>query len=465
MVFSSLTFLLLFLPLTIACYYLARGVRARNAVLCVLSLVFYAWGEPVYVLLMLGSILFNYGIGLALGRVRGKGARRGLLVAALIVNLGAIGLFKYGNFVLENLGLLLGTGLPRLSLALPLGISFYTFQILSYVLDVYHEKVPVQHSLLRLATYIVLFPQLVAGPIVRYEEIQAQLQSRREAAADFAEGLRRFALGLGKKVILANAMASIADPILDSAVLPAGTAWLAAAAYMLQIYFDFSGYSDMAIGMGRFFGFRFSENFNYPYAADSVTDFWRRWHISLSTWFRDYVYFPLGGSRRSTARNILNLMVVWALTGLWHGASWNFVLWGLYYGILLILEKYVLKGLLKKVPKLLRRVLTLLAVLAGWIIFRQTSLGSIGECFSAMLHPSFGELGAYLSAHAGVLENTFWLIPAAVGCFPAAKALDKQFGDRGWFRFLRNVWALLVFLLSVSLLLGATYNPFIYFRF
>ncbi|MBR2659766.1 MAG: MBOAT family protein [Clostridia bacterium] len=465
MVFSSLTFLLLFLPLTLLCYYLARGVKARNLVLCLFSLVFYAWGEPVYVLLMLGSILFNYCIGLALGKTAGKGVRRALLVLALAVNLGAIGLFKYGNFVLENLGLLFGPGLPRLSLALPLGISFYTFQILSYVLDVYHEKTPVQSSLLRLATYIVLFPQLVAGPIVRYEEIQSQLQSRRETLEDFTEGLRRFAIGLGKKVILANAMAAIADPILDSAVLPPGSAWLAAVAYMLQIYFDFSGYSDMAIGMGRFFGFRFSENFNYPYAADSITEFWRRWHISLSSWFRDYVYFPLGGSRCSTARNILNLMIVWTLTGLWHGASWNFVLWGLYYGVLLILEKYVLAGLIRRLPKVLRRVLTLLAVLAGWVIFRQTSLPAIGECLRAMLNPTAGGLGSYLAANAGVLENTIWLIPAVIGCFPLGKYLTRRFSGRKGFGLLRSGWALLVWLLSLSLLLGATYNPFIYFRF
>ena len=293
MVFSSLSFLLLFLPLTLICYYAVRGIAARNLVLCLFSLLFYAWGEPIYVLLMMGSILFNYGIGRALGRTERKTLRRALVTAALVVNLGAIGLFKYGNFLLENLGLLLGTGLPRLSLALPLGISFYTFQILSYVLDVYRKKLPVQRSLLRLATYIVLFPQLVAGPIVRYEDIHEQLQTRRETAEGFVIGLRRFALGLGKKVILANAMAAIADPILDSVPLPHGTVWLGVAAYMLQIYFDFSGYSDMAIGMGRFFGFRFNENFDYPYTAVSITDFWRRWHISLSSWFRDYVYIPL----------------------------------------------------------------------------------------------------------------------------------------------------------------------------
>ena len=465
MVFSSLTFLLLFLPLTLAVYYLARGVTARNAVLCLASLVFYAWGEPVWVLLMLGSILFNYGAGLALGKLRQKAGRRAVLILALVVNLGAIGLFKYGNFVLENLGLLLGSPMPHLSFSLPLGISFYTFQILSYVLDVYRGREPVQRSLLRLATYIVLFPQLVAGPIVRYDEIRAQLERRQEDPETFTAGLRRFALGLGKKVILANAMAGIADPIFNSAVLPAGTVWLGAVAYTLQIYFDFSGYSDMAIGMGQFFGFKFSENFDYPYTAVSVTDFWRRWHISLSTWFRDYVYIPLGGNRRGTARTLFNLLVVWTLTGLWHGASWNFLLWGLYYGLLLILEKYVLDRWLARWPGWIRRLPVLLVILVGWLIFRLTSLPAIGAALRSLLAPSFAGLCAYLAGHAGVLENTFWLLPAAVGCLPLGRRLVRRFGGKAWFTWLHSGWAFAVYLLSLALLLGATYNPFIYFRF
>ena len=465
MVFSSLTFLLLFLPLTVAVYYLVRGVTARNAVLCLASLVFYAWGEPIWVLLMLFSILFNYGAGLALGRLRGQGGRRAVLLLALTVNLGAIGLFKYGNFLLENLGLLLGSPMPHLGFSLPLGISFYTFQILSYVLDVYRERVPVQRSLLVLGTYIVLFPQLVAGPIVRYEEIRAQLAQRRESPEDFTAGLRRFALGLGKKVILANAMAAIADPIFDAPALPPGTVWLGLLAYTLQIYFDFSGYSDMAIGMGRFFGFRFSENFNHPYAASSVTDFWRRWHISLSTWFRDYVYIPLGGNRRGTGRTILNLLIVWTLTGLWHGASWNFLLWGLYYGLLLILEKYLLDRWLSRWPAWLRRIPVLLAVMIGWLIFRLTDLTALGAAFRALAASPFRGLGVYLADHAGVLENTFWLVPAVIGCLPLSRWLAGRFGGRPWFVRLHSGWTLAVWFLSLALLLGATYNPFIYFRF
>ncbi len=465
MVFSSLTFLLLFLPLTLGLYYAVRGIRARNGVLCLCSLVFYAWGEPVWVLLMLFSILFNYGIGLALERSARPAGRRLLLGLALLVNLGAIGLFKYGNFVLENLGLLLGSPMPVLSFSLPLGISFYTFQILSYVLDVYRKKVPTQHNLLHLATYIVLFPQLVAGPIVRYEDIRDQLKDRRTDLAGFTCGLRRFAIGLGKKVILANAMAAIADPILDAPALPAGTAWLAAAAYMLQIYFDFSGYSDMAIGMGHFFGFRFSENFNYPYAAVSVTDFWRRWHISLSTWFRDYVYIPLGGSRRSPARNLLNLLVVWLLTGLWHGAAWNFVLWGLYYGLLLIVERSIPERILSRCPAILRRILTLLAVFFGWILFRLTSLSALGGILSDLFTPAPAALGTWLSAHPETLQQTFWLLPALIGCFPLAAWIRKRYGQASWYPWVSGLWAFCIFLFSLALLLGATYNPFIYFRF
>ena len=465
MVFSSFTFLLCFLPLTLVCYYLVKGVRARNLVLCLFSLVFYAWGEPVYVLLMLASIGLNYLFGRLLGVWEDPGRRRIVLIAALVFNLGAIGLFKYGNFVLDNLGLLLGASLGKFSFTLPLGISFYTFQILSYVLDVYRRKTPVQKSLLRLATYIVLFPQLVAGPIVRYDQVQAELQQRRETLDDFVDGIKRFSIGLGKKVILANAMASIADPILNAPTLPGGTAWLAAVAYALQIYFDFSGYSDMAIGMGRFFGFHFSENFQYPYMAESITDFWRRWHISLSTWFRDYVYFPLGGSRKSTARNIANLLIVWMLTGLWHGASWNFVAWGLYYGVLLIVEKYVLGGWLKQVPGVLRRMVTLFLVLVGWVIFRMETLPGILAVLQGLFVSPFTGLAAYLSGQAGVLENTFWLLPAVLGCLPWSQWIRRRMGDRPLYPYLSGGYALAVYALSIALLMASTYNPFIYFRF
>ena len=465
MVFSSFTFLICFLPLTLVCYYLVRGVKARNLVLCLFSLVFYAWGEPIYVLLMMASILINYLFGILLGRWEEPKKRKAVMVAALVFNLGAIALFKYGNFILENVGLLLKKPLKPFDFALPLGISFYTFQILSYVIDVYRKNTPVQKSLLNLATYIVLFPQLVAGPIVRYDQVQADLRQRSVSLDEFIEGAKRFAIGLGKKVILANAMASIADPIFDAGTLPPGTAWLAAVAYALQIYFDFSGYSDMAIGMGRFFGFHFAENFNYPYIAGSITDFWRRWHISLSVWFRDYVYFPLGGSRCKVWRNILNLLVVWSLTGLWHGASWNFVLWGLYYGALLILEKYVFNKLLGRLPAVLRHVITLLFVLLGWVIFRLDSVSSILAFVKAMFTAPFAGLGKYLSTHAGVLENTAWIGPAIIGCLPLSVWIKKRAEGKAAYPWLSAAFALTVYFVSVALLMGSTYNPFIYFRF
>ncbi len=465
MVFSSFTFLLCFLPLTVVAYYLVRGIRARNFVLCIASLIFYAWGEPVYILLMLASIGVNYCLGLWLERTDSRKGRKGILCAALFFNLGAIGLFKYGNFILYNLGLLLHRTSPVLPFSLPLGISFYTFQILSYVLDVYNGKTKVQRNLLHLATYIVLFPQLVAGPIVRYDDIREELQQRRETLTEFTDGAKRFAIGLGKKVILANSMASIADPIFDAAVTPAGTAWLAAAAYTLQIYFDFSGYSDMAIGMGKFFGFHFSENFNYPYIARSITDFWRRWHISLSTWFRDYVYIPLGGNRCSTGRNILNLLVVWMLTGLWHGASWNFVIWGMYYGVLLLLEKYLVGEYLEKLPVFFRHVITLFIVTCGWVIFRVEGLHEIAEFFGLMFTAPFEGLGQYLNEHGAVLENMAWLIPAMIACLPLGAVIREKFGKRRWYPWLHAMLAICVFYASVTLLMGSTYNPFIYFRF
>ncbi|MCR4620830.1 MAG: MBOAT family protein [Clostridiales bacterium] len=465
MVFSSFTFLLCFLPLSLLCYFLVRGIKARNVVLCLFSLVFYAWGEPIYVFLMMASILLNYSFGLLLGKLETQAKRKAVMAAAVAVNLGAIALFKYGNFILDNLGLLLGKPIMTLSFALPLGISFYTFQILSYVIDVYRRDTPVQKSLLNLATYIVLFPQLVAGPIVRYDQVQNELRERNVSLPDFIEGAKRFAIGLGKKVILANAMASIADPIFDAQIMPSGTAWIAAIAYALQIYFDFSGYSDMAIGMGRFFGFHFAENFNYPYIAESITDFWRRWHMSLSTWFRDYVYFPLGGSRCKLGRNIFNLMVVWALTGLWHGASWNFVLWGLYYGILLIMEKYVLKNLLSKLPGFLRHILTLLLVLLGWVIFRLESVTAILAFAKALFVAPFYGLAQYLSGHAGVLENTAWMLPAILGCLPLSKWIKKRMENKRSYPWLSGAFAVVVYYFSIALLMGSTYNPFIYFRF
>lgn len=466
MVFSSFVFLFLFLPAVLAVYFLCRGTTARNAVLCVFSLVFYAWGEPVYILLMLASILLNYCVGLVLGKTAKKGARRALMILALVINLGAIGFFKYGGFVVTNINALAGLQLTVPLLDLPIGISFYTFQILSYVIDVYRGQTKAQRSLLSLTTYIALFPQLVAGPIVRYETVERELKERTVTPSDFTQGIARFIIGLGKKVLIANCMASMADRVFDAAVTPAGgAAWLGAIAYMLQIYFDFSGYSDMAIGMGRMFGFHFLENFNRPYLAVSVTDFWRRWHISLSEWFRDYVYIPLGGNRVPVPRQVLNLLVVWTLTGLWHGASWTFVLWGAYYSVLLILEKFVLKDALKRVPAVLRHIGTLLLVLFGWILFRVESVSALPQFIGAMFSFSQANTGAYLLASDDALRFLVWLPVAVACCLPLGEKLGARFSQRGWYRAAYMLSLAAVYYASIASLLGSTYNPFIYFRF
>ena len=364
MVFSSLNFLFLFLPLVMLLQW-AAPEPLKNPLLLAASLFFYAWGEPVYIVLMLISVAYNYLAGRQIGGRRDPHRRRVALIGALAVNLGMLGFFKYYGFLVDTLNGLFGLHLANHALPLPIGISFYTFQALSYVIDVYRGKAKPQANLVSFAVYITMFPQLVAGPIVKYTDIERQLTDRRTSLAQCGVGLERVVLGLAKKVLLANNLGMLYDAVCAAGARSVLTAWLGATAYTLQIYFDFSGYSDMAIGMGRMLGFSFDENFDHPYLARSVTEFWRRWHISLSSWFRDYVYIPLGGNRVRPARHILNLLVVWMLTGLWHGASWNFVLWGLYYGALLVLEKYVTGALLKRLPGWAGRACTLILVAVG----------------------------------------------------------------------------------------------------
>ena len=468
MVFSGLPFLLWFLPAVLLLYFLLRKTPLRNAVLCVFSLLFYAWGEPVYLILMLLMIAVNYMAAVMMdGRFRErKGARRALLIVSLVVDLGSLAFFKYGDFVLINLESLFGLPLPRIGLALPIGISFYTFQIISYIADVYRGEIKAQKDPVKLTTYVCLFPQLVAGPIVRYQTIAEELDNRRETLPLFTEGLHRFIIGLGKKVVLANNMALIADTVFDTAGMNTGViAWLGAAAYMLQIYFDFSGYSDMAIGMGKMFGFRFLENFNYPYIASSVTDFWRRWHISLSTWFRDYVYIPLGGNRVSPRRNRLNLFIVWMLTGLWHGAEWTFVLWGLYYFVLLSIEKSAAgKRVLDKVPKVLRHILTLLLVLLGWVIFRAPTAAQAFGFIGGMFTPSGTSPLLVLNEHRDILFPLFLLLPSMVAATPLCAKLCGRIPEKVK-EPLRTAFDVLLYFACIALLLNASYNPFIYFRF
>ena len=404
MIFSSAEFLFLFFCCSLLGYYnpVFKGRRFRNVFLLLVSLFFYAWGEPVYVLLLLASIAVNWVLG---GRAAGgMPHRRAALIGAVVCNLAGLFVFKYLGFVCANLRLL-GIPAPEMHPALPIGISFYSFQALSYVIDVYRGKSPPQRSVLDVGLYVAFFPQLIAGPIVRYETVAHEIHHRQESWEDFREGVPRFITGLGKKLILANQTALVADAAFSSASLSAPMAWLGAITYALQIYFDFSGYSDMAIGLGRMFGFHFLENFNRPYQAVSVTDFWRRWHISLSTWFRDYVYIPLGGNRAGRGRHLLNLFIVWMLTGIWHGANWTFVLWGLGYFLLLMAEKY---GGLDRRLGALRRPYTLLCVLLLWVLFRADSLGHAGRYFSAMFTGGrggcddflyyFGNMKVYLAA-------------------------------------------------------------------
>ncbi len=472
MVFSSSTFLVVFLPITLLAYFLVgcfltKNITVKNLILLAASLIFYAWGEPVYIVLMLISIMFNYIIGrdIALSKKDGgKKRAKVLFICAVVFNLAALGFFKYSGFVAENLGNLLGLQFKMPDLPLPVGISFYTFQIMSYIIDLYNGKIKVQKSILSFALYIALFPQLIAGPIVKYKDIERQLSRRKETPQKYAEGMSRFVVGLSKKLLLANTLGSVYSTVqaTEFGKLSALSAWVGIVCYTLQIYFDFSGYSDMAIGLGKMFGFEFSENFRYPYIASSVTDFWRRWHISLSSWFRDYVYIPLGGNRRKTPRVIFNLMIVWLLTGLWHGAAWNFILWGVYYGVLLILEKYVLKSKLERVPAMLRRVITLILVMLGWVLFSaptlSDALGYIGVMFGfgAGL---FDANGAYL-----LTSNLALILIGAFCAAPIYKKLQKRIKPVNLSRVKAAAYPLLLILCYIFMI-SETYNPFLYFRF
>ena len=458
MVFSSMTFLTCALPLALAVYFLLPR-RLRNPWLLLFSLAFYAWGEPVYLLLMLANICLNYLCGRRIGSAHAPAARKAWLVVAIVVNLGMLFSFKYLGFFAGLARDVLGVSLEVPEIALPIGISFYTFQALSYTIDVYRGEVPAQKRWADLALYISFFPQLIAGPILRYRDVAAQIESREESLPKFTLGLRRFVVGLAKKVLIANAVAPLADEAFAAISLPAGGAWLGAVAYAIQIYFDFSGYSDMAIGLGAMFGFDYPENFNDPYISGSVREFWRRWHISLSTWFRDYLYIPLGGSRRGRARHIANLLLVFLVTGLWHGASLNFLVWGLYYGVLCAIgallrdDRWTNRALLA-----LRRAATLLLVLIGWVIFRAETLGG-----------ALSYLRSLCAGGGGLLQS---LTPRAalaltLGCLgstPYPRRALSRLSERAKTALSVAVVPALLLLCLLTLASG-TYNPFIYFRF
>ncbi len=476
MVFSSLTCLLVFLPVVFILYFVRSSIKWRNGVLLIASLIFYAWGEPVWVLAMIGSTVINYICAIIIDKSKSGAARKLTLTVGVIASVAMLFYFKYAAFLFNSVSGLFGTEIKLPVLALPIGISFYTFQILTYTVDVYRKKTPCMYSFPKLMLYVSCFPQLIAGPIVQYNDVCDALSERTCTADNFVSGMRKFAVGLSKKVLIANVcgMALEQLPAAGSgAELSVAGAWYAAALYSLQLYFDFSGYSDMAIGLGEVFGFKYKENFNYPYISRSITEFWRRWHISLGSFFRDYVYIPLGGNRRSTPRVIFNLLVVWALTGLWHGADWNFVLWGLYYGVLLILEKYVFAKFLKKIPAFLAIPMTLIFVMFGWVIFYHTDINAVWEHLLAMVGLGMGDNGL---CAVPLMDNVtlavmrrYTILPllAAVACTPIVPALKKLMEEK--FPFVYNFSANILYvgelLVSLLFIIGQSYNPFIYFRF
>lgn len=468
MVFSSFTFLLIFLPVTILLYYLIPQDKKnlRNLVLLVMSLLFYAWGEPLYILLMLVSIVLNYLFGLAIH----KFSRKKLwLVISVIFNIGLLFFYKYSDFLITNINTIFSTEIPLLELTLPIGISFYTFQIMSYVIDVYNKNVEVQRNILTLATYISLFPQLIAGPIVRYITVEEELSNRKETLDNFAEGVRGFILGLGKKVIIANNVAIMADAVFNSNPTSLGSliVWIGAISYTLQIYFDFSGYSDMAIGLGKMFGFNFLENFDYPYISKSITEFWRRWHISLSTWFKDYVYIPLGGNRVSKVKWLRNIFIVWALTGLWHGASWNYVIWGLYFAVILVFEKIFIKKYLDKIPSVFSHIYAILLIIIGWVIFRVEDINILYKFLIRLFDFSKSDLLSFVSLNPDVITTFIYIIIGMILSVPLWNNILQRMNNSKnvLIQYTCDIIIYVILLIVIMFLLSSSYNPFIYFRF
>lgn len=473
MVFSSLLFLFRFLPAVLLAYYVVPK-KLRNLVLLLFSLIFYAWGEPVYILLMAASILISYSGGLLVNGFRQAGRKKGAkaaLTVSCFMSLSLLAFFKYADFAIGTINHLPGMEISMLHLALPIGISFYTFQTMSYTIDVYRGEAPVQKNLIAFGAYVAMFPQLIAGPIVQYKTIDSQLARRKESLPQFAEGVHRFIIGLGKKVLLANQAGALWTTIQagDFSNMPFMTAWLELTSYTLQIYFDFSAYSDMAIGLGHMFGFRFLENFNYPYLSKSITEFWHRWHISLGTWFREYVYIPLGGNRAGPWKHIRNILIVWFLTGIWHGASWNFVAWGIYYGLLLLAEKYIFGKWLKRLPALVKHLYCIFFVMLGWNLFFFEDMGQ-GIQFFRCLFGAHGQ-GMFDRETIYLFYNHMALLTFCIlGCtqFPRhiGKWLCTRLEGRGVIlSIIKNGFYIGVFLLSVAWLVDATFNPFLYFRF
>lgn len=464
MVFSSLVFMFAYLPITLLAYYLVPR-QGRNIFLFIVNLIFYGWGEPKLVLLMVFNIFFNYIGGWLVDKYRADAKKKKLfLILTCVLDIGILAVFKYTGMITETLNMLPFLNIPELQISLPIGISFYTFQTMSYVIDVYRDDAPVSKNFINFGTYVALFPQLIAGPIVRYRDVAEQLVNRRETLEMFTKGVKLFMVGLAKKVIIANTMGTLTTNIFattdENGVV--GT-WVGMIAYTFQIYFDFSGYSDMACGLGNMLGFEFLKNFNYPYIAKSITDFWRRWHISLSTWFKEYVYIPLGGNRKGVKRQILNLLIVWGLTGLWHGAAYNFVLWGLYYGLLLILEKFVLKKFLDRLPSFVQHIYTLFIVIIGWGLFYFTDVGQLGEFMADLFNFGNGICGN--QAFNLIMSNLPMLIIAAVASTPLAAMLYTRFEHTRFMWIPETLYCMGVLAVSTASLVNQSYNPFLYFRF
>ena len=467
MVFASLLFLFIFLPLNLVLYYSTKNPTWRNLVLIAFSLAFYGWGEPIWITLMIFSAFVDFFNAKIIERYRGKiGAKIGLL-SSLIINLGLLATFKYSSFIVENVNNLFGTSFDLPHFALPIGISFYTFQTISYTVDVYRNEVKVQRSFIKFLMYVSLYSQLVAGPIVRYAHIAHEIDNRKEKLSDISWGISRFCIGLFKKVVIANIAAELVTKYMEADItsLSTGGAWLGLIMFAIQIYFDFSGYSDMAIGIGRMFGFHFHENFNYPYTATSITDFWRRWHMSLGSFFRDYVYIPMGGNKKNI---YFNLFIVWFLTGLWHGASWNFIFWGLYFFIFIALEKAFLLNVLKKLPRFFSHFYALLIIIPGWVIFYFTDTNKLLAYFEKLFSFKSGNLWN-IELTGDLTTHLFWFIFTIIACMPVYHRvkgwIDNRIQRPTWFE-MASVAANIIFVfLCVAQLVGKSYNPFIYFRF
>lgn len=468
MVFSSLLFIYLFLPLTMFIYYLSPR-KIRNAIILIMSLIFYGWGEPIYIFLMIGSILIEYLGSILIDKNRNnKDKSKLIFITILVINISTLVFFKYYGFIIDNINSLFRTNLRIRTLPLPLGISFYTFKLISYLVDVYNNKVKVQKNIISFGAYIAMFPQLISGPIVQYSIVEKELNKRIETISDFGAGIEKFIIGLGKKVLIANNIGLLWSEIkaLPNNELSVLTAWLGIIAFTLQIYYDFSGYSDMAIGLGKMLGFTFPENFNYPYISKSVTEFWRRWHISLSSWFRDYIYIPLGGNRRGLAIQIRNIFIVWFTTGLWHGASWNFIIWGLYFGVVIFIEKIFLLKILNKLPKIVGNIYTMLLVIISWVFFDidtlKGALSYIGVMFGRSQNAIYDNLSMYL-----LNTNLVIIVVAVIGVTPLVKNIINFLKGRlkipGSIMVL--IFCILILIISTAYLVNESYSPFLYFKF